>query len=566
MKAVALYARVSSDQQTQQATVESQIAALRERALADGHNVLPTDLLVDDGYSGSTLVRPALERLRDRVAEGGVDRLYVHSPDRLARRYAYQVLLLEEFARCGTEVIFLSGPAARTAEDELLVQVQGMIAEYERAKIIERSRRGKLHKARRGLVNVLSAAPYGYLYVRKEDTEAARFHVVLHEAKVVQMIFGWFVDEQISMRQIARRLTAEKTASPSGKSRWSPSTVAWILNHPAYMGRAAYGRRESVPRSVSLLRPPRGRSSTPRSPTVSQRRRLPEQWISIAVPPIVSADRFAAAQEQLKRNRQLAPRNATAQRFLLQGLLGCARCGYAYSGKTAWGQTAGGRTRYLYYMCRGRAGYRFEDGAVCGAPHLRASELETAVWTSVRELLQDPARVLDEWCRRGTHESATRRLREQQEELTRAVTTQEKTLQRLVDAYEAGAIELDELHRRSDRVRQRIRRAQEDLEAVSAQLERVVELREVAGQLTAFANKVHSGLDRLSWQDRQQIIRTLLSRIDIDGERVTIVYRISARRDGGPVADGVGGAATPLAVASNARSLTRSRRRCCERS
>src|SRR6478609_3823529 len=101
MKSVALYARVSSEQQAQQATVESQISALRERALADGHRLLPGDLYVDDGFSGATLVRPALERLRDRIADGAIDVVYVHNPARLARRYAYQVLLLEEFAAHG---------------------------------------------------------------------------------------------------------------------------------------------------------------------------------------------------------------------------------------------------------------------------------------------------------------------------------------------------------------------------------------------------------------------------------------------------------------------------------
>jgi site-specific DNA recombinase len=142
MKSVALYARVSSEHQAQQATVGSQLAALKERAEADGYLVLPQDTYVDEGFSGATLVRPALERLRDRAAEGAVEILYVHSPDRLARKYAYQVLLLDEFRKCGVTPVFLHGPVGQSAEDELLVQVQGMIAEYERAKILERRRRG----------------------------------------------------------------------------------------------------------------------------------------------------------------------------------------------------------------------------------------------------------------------------------------------------------------------------------------------------------------------------------------------------------------------------------------
>ena len=210
MKSVALYGRVSSDQQAQQLTVESQIAALKEQAEKDGYVVLPDDIYIDNGFSGASLLRPALERLRDSVSGGCVDILYVHSPDRLARRYAYQVLLLDEFSRQGIEVQFLNSRSGETAEDELLVQVQGMIAEYERAKILERCRRGKLHRAREGLVNSLSGAPYGYLYVRKTDNEPARYEILLHEAKIVRQVFEWLVKEHRSIGDITRRLKKKR--------------------------------------------------------------------------------------------------------------------------------------------------------------------------------------------------------------------------------------------------------------------------------------------------------------------------------------------------------------------
>jgi len=166
---VALYARVSSEQQATAQTIASQVAELRTRITADGLLIADEDIFLDEGYSGATLVRPALERLRDRAAGGGLERLYVHSPDRLARRYAYQVLLLDEWQRIGVEIVFLNYALGQTPEDALLVQVQGMIAEYERAKILERSRRGKRHAAQAGAVSVLSGAPYGYRYVGKHD-------------------------------------------------------------------------------------------------------------------------------------------------------------------------------------------------------------------------------------------------------------------------------------------------------------------------------------------------------------------------------------------------------------
>src|SRR3954449_2960182 len=147
---VAFYARVSSDQQTEQGTIASQVAALEARILQDGLPLEPDHRFIDEGYSGATLIRPALERLRDAVAAGTVDRVYVHSPDRLARRYAYQVLLIDEFRRLGVEIVFLNRAIGVSPEDDLLLQVQGMVAEYERAKILERSRRGKRRAARRG--------------------------------------------------------------------------------------------------------------------------------------------------------------------------------------------------------------------------------------------------------------------------------------------------------------------------------------------------------------------------------------------------------------------------------
>jgi site-specific DNA recombinase len=188
-KPAAIYTRVSSDRQKEDHTIASQTAALIEYAQTHGYAVPPEWTFQDEGYSGATLVRPGLEALRDLSAEGQIAAVLVYSPDRLSRKYAYQVLLTEELSRCGVEVIFLKSPAGATPEDQLVVQFQGMIAEYERAQIAERSRRGKRHKAQQGVVNVLSGAPYGYRYVKKSDHSAAYYEVIEHEAQVVRMVF-----------------------------------------------------------------------------------------------------------------------------------------------------------------------------------------------------------------------------------------------------------------------------------------------------------------------------------------------------------------------------------------
>jgi site-specific DNA recombinase len=177
MSNAAIYARVSSARQKEQETIGSYTAALRAHAEQLGLDVPAQWVFCDDGHSGAILVRPALEKLRDLVAQVPVDVVLVYAPDRLARKYAYQALLIEEFAKAGTSVLFVKAPSSESPEDALLVQFQGMIAEYERAQIIERTRRGKTHRARQGTVNVLSGAPFGYRYIRKTSmpTPATRW-------------------------------------------------------------------------------------------------------------------------------------------------------------------------------------------------------------------------------------------------------------------------------------------------------------------------------------------------------------------------------------------------------
>src|SRR5258707_11348238 len=198
MKAALIYARVSSDKQREEHTIASQTAALRVFAQEQGFSVPDEWVIEDEGYSGATLVRPGLERVRDLVAEGQVDAVLVHSPDRLSRKYAYQVLLTEEWLRLGVETVFVNAPQSHSPEDQLLLQFQGMIAEYERAQILERSRRGKRHRARQGQVSVLSGAPFGYRYVRKNEQSAAYYEINEGEAPVVQWVYERYTIDGLS--------------------------------------------------------------------------------------------------------------------------------------------------------------------------------------------------------------------------------------------------------------------------------------------------------------------------------------------------------------------------------
>ncbi|GHO60708.1 hypothetical protein KSB_91830 [Ktedonobacter robiniae] len=325
---VGLYARVSSEQQSEARTIESQLAALRAAIAAQGCVLLPELEFVDNGYSGATLIRPALERLRDIAAAGGIDRLYVLCPDRLARNYAHQVLLLEEFLRAGVDVVFLNREVGQTPEDQLLLQVQGMIAEYERAKILERSRRGKRHAAQMGRVSVLSCAPYGYRYVSVWDGAGeARFEIVLEEARVVRLIFQWVGRDRCSIGEVQRRLNAAKERTRTGKTIWDRATIWGILKNPAYKGEAAFGKTAVEPLRPRL-RAQRGRSLQPKK-AYSVHDVPSDQWFHIPVPPLVDAALFDAVADQLQENRKRARVSERGARYLLQGLIVCGCCGYA---------------------------------------------------------------------------------------------------------------------------------------------------------------------------------------------------------------------------------------------
>jgi site-specific DNA recombinase len=173
-----------------------------------------------------------LEALLDLAAEAQIAAALIYSPDRLSRKYACQVLLSEELARCGVELISLQSSAGTAPEDQLLVQFQGMIAEYERAQIAERCRRGKRHVAQRGGVNVLSGAPYGYRYVRKSDTSPAFYEVIEAEARVVRMVLEIYTQQGLSINAIARLLNERQIATRTGKGRWERSTVWGMLRQP----------------------------------------------------------------------------------------------------------------------------------------------------------------------------------------------------------------------------------------------------------------------------------------------------------------------------------------------
>jgi site-specific DNA recombinase len=530
----ALYARVSSEQQATAQTIASQLAALRQRLQMDGCRPQAELEFIDEGVSGATLIRPALERLRDMVAFGSIDRLYVHSPDRLSRKYAYQVLLCDEFQRAGAEVVFLNRALGQTPEDDLLLQVQGMVAEYERAKILERSRRGKRHKAQTGQVSVLSGAPYGYRYISVyEGSGEARYEIVPNEAQTVRQVFEWVGEKRVSLHEVCRRLKQQGIPTRCGKATWDAKTIHGLLNNPAYRGQAAFGKTHLGPPHAALrlfrnqrVAPAQAANAVP-----------PEQWQHIPVPAIVDEDTFAAAQAQLAENRQHLRARRRGARYLLQGLLVCRQCGYAFYGKAVSNRAAKGHVRdYAYYRCLGTDAYRYGGQRVCNNRQVRTDYLERAVWHEVCRLLEQPERVVQEYQRRlqalaAPNQNGTQAGVEKQFNQCR------RSITRLIDSYADGYLERDEFEPRVAQLKKRQAGLAQQLKELNDATKTQTELQLIIGRLDEFGEKVRTGLDEMDWMGRRELIRTLVKRVEVEHEQVNVVFRIPPSLPYSPTAD-----------------------------
>jgi site-specific DNA recombinase len=537
MVMAAVYARVSSTRQKEQQTIDSQTAAIRMFAEQQDLDVCDEWTFEDAGVSGATLVRPALDRLRDLVAQVPVEIVLVYAPDRLARRYAHQALLVEEFARAGTEVRFVNAPAGDTPEDRLLVQFQGMIAEYERAQIAERTRRGKLHRARAGSVNVLGGAPYGYRYVKESDEADARYEIVEHQAVVIRELFARYVAGQDSIAGLCRWLEEQGIPTATGKRRWDRSTVWGMLRNPAYVGRAGFGKtardHQGRPAGTRLTRLAGKTRAT--NPVTTDRD--PDQWIEIPVPALIDETTFERAGRRLDDHKRFAARNSTAP-ALLKGLVACRSCSYAYyrtSTKTA-------KRKIFYYRCIGSDGWRHEGGKICHARPVRADVLEPAVWDHVARLLADPQLIRAELDRRLTQLRATNPATAQRTWLERDLARSTTAIARLLEAYQEQLLELDELRARMPELRKREATLRGQLDALDAQLVDHETYLKLAENLDSFLARLRDSADNADIGDRQRVLRAVVREILVGADSITIRHSIpttggngrNGGHDGGP--------------------------------
>lgn len=339
---VALYARVSTHRQAQTQNIEQQLERLQAYAQAQGWSVSSEDLYRDDGYSGATLKRPGLDRLRDRVASSQLDRIVITDPDRLARKYVHQVLLVEELQQYGARVEFLERPMSQDPHDQLLLQIRGAVAEYERTLITERMRRGRLRKLQTGHLLPWTVTPYGYRVDLTQPRNPAGVQLEPVAAAMVREIFSWYVEEQCSMLVMAQQLQRLGVVSPTGKSRWNTSTLRAILTNRVYVGEVHANKYRTQPAKN------RRSALQPLGSGESQILLDASEWLFVAqIPAIIELSQFEAAQMQLQRNRQTARRNNKTNDYLLRAMVSCGNCRRSCSGRCL-------SSGHSYYHCRSK--------------------------------------------------------------------------------------------------------------------------------------------------------------------------------------------------------------------
>ena len=496
---VALYARVSTRRQAQADGIAQQLDRLRVHALAQGWTVSDEDTFRDDGFSGAHLRRPGLERLRDRATLRLLDRVLITAPDRLARHYVHQVLLLEEIAATGCEVEFLDRPMSQDPHDQLLLQIRGAVAEYERSLITERMRRGRLRKLEAGLLLPWTKPPYGYRVDPERPRDPAGVRCEEGEAAVVAEMFAWYAEEGRSLFGLAQKLRRDGVVPPNIGGRWNVTTLRQMLTNPVYTGQVYAGRIQSAPRRV----------------------RPREDWIAVAaVPAIVTGELFDRVQARLAQNKSFARRNNTVHPYLLRALVSCGVCGLACFGR---GLPAG----YRYYCCRGKlTALSSHRDTVCPSRFIPAEQVEALVWDDLCRMLTEPAAVRSALERAHGGHWLPQELQARRDGLRRGQAGIRQQIERLTEVYLAGVLGLDEYRRRRRDLEQREEALATQARQLDAQVDRQAEVAHLALNLDAFCRRVRSGLTHATWEQKRQLIEWLVARVVVADGEVEIRYVI----------------------------------------
>lgn len=517
---IAIYARVSSLKQNEERTIESQVSLLIEHARKHDFEIPEGWVFQDNGVSGNTIQRPALDNLRDLVAGGSPDAVLIYHPDRLARKYVYQAVLLDEFAKCGIEIIFYKNKRAETPEEHLLEQFQGIFAEYERAQITERCRRGRLHKARQGSITTLPNAPYGYRYIRDEKISSARYEIHQEESETVLKIFQMYVTEDKSIKFIASYMNEIGKKPRKSSFGWHTSTIRAMLRNQTYTGSAIFGRTEKCEGdSQKIVRAPKnGRMQISKH---AKKVTPEERWVTISVPVLVPEDLYYMAQNKLNNAQQFAYRN-TKKPSILQGILVCGKCGKSYYKKSRI-------SRHTYYSCC----HSLSKGdRKCNNRSIRQKELDEYIWEWVIEMLRNPSLIENEIRRRSNEDPEKKHVTDRKACLQREKNKLTVSRNKLLDAYTEGeCLSLEELKKRMCLLNQNMQQVERELGVIETQMADDEKIKQSHLTLEKFAASLNNSSSDLSVHEKQRVVRSLIHEILIFEDSIKIRHCISMRKD-----------------------------------
>ena len=416
--------------------------------------------------------------------------------------------MLEEFERLGVSVTFLEQPPADDPHSVLLVQIQGAVAEYERTKLAERYRRGKLYRARQGEV-FWNSIPYGYQRVPRQDGVPAHLVIDEAQAEVVRKIFTWHADEAMTIRQITKRLTREGYPTPKGGPQWGETTVHRILRREAYLGTLYYNR--SVWESVPVSEGGSGRRQ--------KRLRPSSEWIAISIPSLIEQEMFERSQARHGPNQQFSPRNLHQERWLLRRLVRCEKCGL----KCAC--VALRTPAVAYYRCEKQE--RVIGRQRCRPNHVRAEPLDELVWQEIRRHLLEPELLVRAQTALTQSESLDQSFLSMQLENTRKRLTQVKAeRRRVLDVYQSGFIDKNEFETRATQVTGRLTQLQADLESLERENKHLSASQSLSRRLCDFTSAITDRLDTMNFHERQLLVRTILEEVVIHDNVVKLYFKI----------------------------------------
>jgi site-specific DNA recombinase len=513
----ALYVRVSTDRQQHAQTIEQQVTQLRTYAAArDGWTVAEEHIFRDDGYSGAKLDRPGLDALRDQASRAAFDVVLVTAPDRLARNFVHQMVVLEELERRGVRVVFIDRPCSDDPHEQLVTQIRGAVAEYERTLIADRMRRGRQARLRSGQLLPWTRAPYGYRLHPERPRDPAAVGVDPVAAVVVQELFAAYAAGGVTLHTLAAQLTARRVPTPTGRPIWRSTTIRNLLTNPAYKGQAASGRLRTAParRRWSALAPVGKGASTRVHPC--------QEWITVPVPALVAAEQFDLVARRLAANQRSA-RRSTTHPYLLRGLVSCGVCRLSCSGVT---RTASD-TRYRYYRCRGKmAKVSSGRASCCPARFIPASQVDELVWADLCAVLEQPQLVAQALQRAHSGAWVPQELRRRQATLRQVRAGVARQRQRLLEAYLAEVIDLAAFQRQDRTLAGQEAGLLAREREVAAQGERLVQVSAIAQSMTQVLERLRAGLDQASFEQRRQLVELLIDRVVVTDGQVEIRYVI----------------------------------------